>query len=134
MDVCKCIVPSRHVGTLNSRLAASPLVRLVEGEESRSFEHHTVDSTILLGSTPILRENALGGQKPPTSSPSTNLTREHAARRILRGVPCRKGTIHLQTSMPSPGFESRPYGTAGSITNHYTVWAAREFLERSRPL
>ncbi|GFW17138.1 hypothetical protein TNCV_2762621 [Trichonephila clavipes] len=27
--VCKCIVPSRHRGTLNSRQAASPLVRLV---------------------------------------------------------------------------------------------------------
>ncbi|GFY33178.1 uncharacterized protein TNCV_1240291 [Trichonephila clavipes] len=33
MDVCKCIVPSRHGGTLNSRRAASPLVRLMEGEE-----------------------------------------------------------------------------------------------------
>ncbi|GFW84342.1 uncharacterized protein TNCV_1132111 [Trichonephila clavipes] len=33
MDVCKCIVPSRHEGTLNSRQAASPLVRLVEGEK-----------------------------------------------------------------------------------------------------
>ncbi|GFV56301.1 uncharacterized protein TNCV_1312001 [Trichonephila clavipes] len=31
MDVCKCIVPSRHGGTLNSRRATSPLVRLVEG-------------------------------------------------------------------------------------------------------
>ncbi|GFW44393.1 uncharacterized protein TNCV_1748221 [Trichonephila clavipes] len=29
----KCIVPSRHGGTLNSRRAACPLVRLVEGEE-----------------------------------------------------------------------------------------------------
>ncbi|GFW97097.1 adipocyte plasma membrane-associated protein [Trichonephila clavipes] len=34
MDVCKCIVPSRHGGTLNSCRATSPLVRLVEGEES----------------------------------------------------------------------------------------------------
>ncbi|GFW21201.1 uncharacterized protein TNCV_1948251 [Trichonephila clavipes] len=33
MGVCKCIVPARHGGTLNSRRAASPLVRLVEGEE-----------------------------------------------------------------------------------------------------
>ncbi|GFX66839.1 uncharacterized protein TNCV_3049371 [Trichonephila clavipes] len=30
-DVCKCIVPARHGGTLNSRRALSPLVRLVEG-------------------------------------------------------------------------------------------------------
>ncbi|GFV80663.1 piggyBac transposable element-derived protein 4 [Trichonephila clavipes] len=32
-DVCKCIVPSRRGGSLNSCRAASPLVRLVEGEE-----------------------------------------------------------------------------------------------------
>ncbi|GFS53332.1 cullin-4A [Trichonephila clavipes] len=30
MDVCKCILPSRHGGTLNSRRATSPLVRLEE--------------------------------------------------------------------------------------------------------
>ncbi|GFU65459.1 uncharacterized protein TNCV_633821 [Trichonephila clavipes] len=33
MDVCKCIVPSRHGGNLNSRQATSLLVRLVEGKE-----------------------------------------------------------------------------------------------------
>ncbi|GFT92252.1 uncharacterized protein TNCV_4092891 [Trichonephila clavipes] len=33
MDVCKCIVPSLHGGTLNCHRAASPLVGLVEGEE-----------------------------------------------------------------------------------------------------
>ncbi|GFV43229.1 hypothetical protein TNCV_2049101 [Trichonephila clavipes] len=33
MDVCKCIAPSRHGGTINSRRAASPLVWLVEGEK-----------------------------------------------------------------------------------------------------
>ncbi|GFY03370.1 hypothetical protein TNCV_1173281 [Trichonephila clavipes] len=32
-DVCKCIVPLRHGGTLNSSRATSPFVRLVEGEE-----------------------------------------------------------------------------------------------------
>ncbi|GFU53232.1 uncharacterized protein TNCV_2952731 [Trichonephila clavipes] len=40
MEVCKCIVPSRHGGTLNSCRAASPLVRLVEGEERwEVFDH-----------------------------------------------------------------------------------------------
>ncbi|PRD38890.1 UNVERIFIED_CONTAM: hypothetical protein NCL1_02688 [Trichonephila clavipes] len=33
MDVYKCIVPSRHGRSLNSRQAAIPLVSLVEGEE-----------------------------------------------------------------------------------------------------
>ncbi|GFW82381.1 uncharacterized protein TNCV_3818611 [Trichonephila clavipes] len=41
MDVCKCIVPSRHGGTLNSRRAASPLVRLVEGEERWEAPDHS---------------------------------------------------------------------------------------------
>ncbi|GFU90200.1 hypothetical protein TNCV_3874041 [Trichonephila clavipes] len=27
--------------------------------------------------------------------------------------------------MPSPGFESRPYGNTVSVTNHYTGWAER---------
>ncbi|GFT74893.1 hypothetical protein TNCV_4528681 [Trichonephila clavipes] len=41
MDVCKYIVPSRHRGAFNSRRAANPLVRLVEGEESSNlFEAH----------------------------------------------------------------------------------------------
>ncbi|GFX72175.1 uncharacterized protein TNCV_1954511 [Trichonephila clavipes] len=40
MDVCKCIVPARHGGTLNSRRVTSPLVRLVEGEERwEAFDH-----------------------------------------------------------------------------------------------
>ncbi|GFY33320.1 hypothetical protein TNCV_1897721 [Trichonephila clavipes] len=34
-----------------------------------------------------------------------------AARRLFRVPPCRKDTIHLQTSMSSLGFESSPYGT-----------------------
>ncbi|GFX99226.1 uncharacterized protein TNCV_2494071 [Trichonephila clavipes] len=33
MNICTCVVPSRHGGTLNSRSAASPLVSLAEGEE-----------------------------------------------------------------------------------------------------
>ncbi|GFS83987.1 uncharacterized protein TNCV_2363991 [Trichonephila clavipes] len=33
MDVYKCIVPSWHGGILNNRHTASPLVRLIEGED-----------------------------------------------------------------------------------------------------
>ncbi|GFU67034.1 hypothetical protein TNCV_4968831 [Trichonephila clavipes] len=40
MDVCKCIVPLRHGGTLNSHRAGSPLVRLVEGKERRESPDH----------------------------------------------------------------------------------------------
>ncbi|GFW68835.1 uncharacterized protein TNCV_3640481 [Trichonephila clavipes] len=33
MNVCKCIVPLRQGGSLNSRQSASPLARLVKEEE-----------------------------------------------------------------------------------------------------
>ncbi|GFU88869.1 hypothetical protein TNCV_4445441 [Trichonephila clavipes] len=69
-----------------------------------------------LGSTPILREIT------PPPHPATNFTRGLVARRLFRVPPCYEGTIHLQTSMSSPGFESRPYGTAVSV-DHYTGWA-----------
>ncbi|GFT91281.1 hypothetical protein TNCV_2168691 [Trichonephila clavipes] len=59
------------------------------------------------------------------SSSSTNLMRELVARRLFRVPTCHKGTFQLQTPMSSPGFEPRPYGTAISITNQYTGWAAR---------
>ncbi|GFV18073.1 uncharacterized protein TNCV_168771 [Trichonephila clavipes] len=41
MDVCKCIVPSRLGVTLNSLRAASPVVKLVEGEESWEGSDHS---------------------------------------------------------------------------------------------
>ncbi|GFV25039.1 uncharacterized protein TNCV_885051 [Trichonephila clavipes] len=40
MDIYECIVPSRQGGTLNSREAASPLVKLVEGEEKWEAPDH----------------------------------------------------------------------------------------------
>ncbi|GFS88835.1 hypothetical protein TNCV_1000451 [Trichonephila clavipes] len=45
-----------------------------------------------------------------------------AARQLFRVLPCRKGTIDFQTSIPSPGSDPRTYGTAVSVTNHYTGW------------
>ncbi|GFT07160.1 uncharacterized protein TNCV_1416501 [Trichonephila clavipes] len=41
MDVCKCTVPPWHGGTLNSHRAASPLMRLVEGEERWDAPDHS---------------------------------------------------------------------------------------------
>ncbi|GFY14248.1 hypothetical protein TNCV_3614371 [Trichonephila clavipes] len=62
------------------------------------------------------------------SSPSTNHTRGLAARRLFRVPPCRKVTIHLQSSMSSSGFEPSPYGIAVSVSNHYTGWATWNLL------
>ncbi|GFU18236.1 hypothetical protein TNCV_1389021 [Trichonephila clavipes] len=49
MDVCKCIVPLRQGGTLNSRRAVSPLVRLVEGEERWDATDHPQGFSIEIG-------------------------------------------------------------------------------------
>ncbi|GFV93525.1 hypothetical protein TNCV_1988381 [Trichonephila clavipes] len=49
------------------------------------------------------------------SSPST---REDL--RLFKVPPCRKGPIHLQTFMSSPGLEPSTYGIAVSVANHYT--------------
>ncbi|GFX99129.1 hypothetical protein TNCV_2493101 [Trichonephila clavipes] len=40
----------------------------------------------------------------------------------------REDTIQLQTTMSSPGFEPRPYGTAVSVANQCTGWAIRTLL------
>ncbi|GFT74059.1 hypothetical protein TNCV_3707911 [Trichonephila clavipes] len=71
-----------------------------------------------------------GGNPGGIQGPSTNHTRGLVARRLLRVPPCRKGTIHLQTSLPSPGFEPSPYGTAVSVANHYTGWVTERSVER----
>ncbi|GFV06589.1 hypothetical protein TNCV_2949111 [Trichonephila clavipes] len=49
----------------------------------------------------------------------------------FRLSPRRKYTIHLQTSMPFPGFEPRPYGKAVSVTNHSTGWAAHPKVKQT---
>ncbi|GFS70436.1 f-box only protein 38 [Trichonephila clavipes] len=48
MHVCKCIVPSRHGGTLNSRRATSPLVRLVDGEALCSLKIGVESSQVVV--------------------------------------------------------------------------------------
>ncbi|GFV48103.1 hypothetical protein TNCV_3027861 [Trichonephila clavipes] len=90
----------------------------------RSFEHHPGDSLFWLCPTPILRENTLWMARGASHlySPSIYLTRGLVARRLFRVPPCRKGTLHLQTSMSSSVLEPSPYGTAVSVANHYTGW------------
>ncbi|GFV19282.1 uncharacterized protein TNCV_1934991 [Trichonephila clavipes] len=41
LNVCKCISVLGHGGTLNSRQAGSPLMRLVEGEERWEAPDHS---------------------------------------------------------------------------------------------
>ncbi|GFU26748.1 hypothetical protein TNCV_1838071 [Trichonephila clavipes] len=79
------------------------------------FKHHASDRTILVGSTKSLKNTLLMFMiRPYLSSSSTNLTRGLAARRLFRISLCHEGAQHLQTAMPSPGFELRPFGNAFS--------------------
>ncbi|GFU50868.1 hypothetical protein TNCV_4460781 [Trichonephila clavipes] len=104
--------------------SSSPLrARIFTPVVSLSFEHEV---TARFCSVP----HQFRGRKPwgwpgasHLSSASPNHTRGLAARRLFRVPPCRKDTIHLQTSMSSPGFEPSTYGTAVNVANHYTSWA-----------
>ncbi|GFX60875.1 hypothetical protein TNCV_1311681 [Trichonephila clavipes] len=89
---------------------------------SRSFEHYTGDSTIWLGSTPILREDTWEWSGVShLSTPSTNHMRALAARRLFRVPPCRKGTIHyIFTVVPVP-----PASQSASLT---TVLVGRQLI------
>ncbi|GFX96592.1 hypothetical protein TNCV_1442661 [Trichonephila clavipes] len=64
------------------------------------------------------------------SSPTTSLATGLVAQWLFRVPPCRNDTIHLRTSMPSPGFEPRQDSTV-SIANHYTEWTT-EIPAKSR--
>ncbi|GFY01170.1 hypothetical protein TNCV_5076371 [Trichonephila clavipes] len=43
--------------------------------------------------------------------------RARGSRQLFRVPPCHICTIHLHTTMSSPGLELRPHGTAFSVTN-----------------
>ncbi|GFU06968.1 uncharacterized protein TNCV_503471 [Trichonephila clavipes] len=73
--------------TLNSPQQGNTLTPVV----SRSFEHHTGNRVIFLGSTPVLRESTLGSGVSHLSFPSTSLTKELAARRLFRLPPSSEG-------------------------------------------
>ncbi|GFW83824.1 otoferlin [Trichonephila clavipes] len=74
MDVCKCLVPLQHGGTLNNRRAASSLVRLVKGEERVEAPGYDHSRSLIAQSAPrslpaTMRSLAsmmkLGKQRPP---------------------------------------------------------------------
>ncbi|GFS59244.1 hypothetical protein TNCV_70771 [Trichonephila clavipes] len=65
------------------------------------------------------KEHPWGGHGLPTSSPSISLPGGLVVRCLFRVSPCRKGTIYLQTSMPSPGFKPRP--TAHQLASLTTI-------------
>ncbi|GFV13126.1 hypothetical protein TNCV_4070661 [Trichonephila clavipes] len=55
---------------------------------------------------------------PPPHDAGVHVT--PLARRLFRVPPCRRGPIHLRTSMSFLRFEPKPYSTTASITNHCT--------------
>ncbi|GFU78761.1 hypothetical protein TNCV_3525791 [Trichonephila clavipes] len=111
--------------------AANPGPRNLSSQGARctfvvicSLEHHTSDSMILLGSSQILRENTLEGVSGlPPLFPFYQPHERACSSTLFRVPPCRKGIIHLQTSMSSTGFELKPYGIAVIVANHCVGWA-----------
>ncbi|GFW53528.1 HTH_Tnp_Tc3_2 domain-containing protein [Trichonephila clavipes] len=104
--------------------AKSPDLSPIEHHRARctpvvigSFEHYT-----------IWLSSSFEGEHPGCGhGPPTNITRGLAVRRIFRVLLCRKGTIPLPTSTPSPGFEQRSYGSVVSVNNRYTGWVVTEY-------
>ncbi|GFU76751.1 hypothetical protein TNCV_2391461 [Trichonephila clavipes] len=96
--------------------------RKVHLPTSRSFEHHTGDDLARFHPN-FEGEYPGGGQGPPTSLPLPT-SREDFRR--FKVPPCREGTIHLQATMSSPGFEPSPNGTEVSVANHYTGWVTKK--------
>ncbi|GFX96638.1 hypothetical protein TNCV_244251 [Trichonephila clavipes] len=75
MDVCKCILPSQHVGTIKSRRAANPLLKLVEREERLEAPDHPQGSTKILSSS-IDSPKAPSTSRASTKTPSSFRFRE----------------------------------------------------------
>ncbi|GFY02071.1 uncharacterized protein TNCV_5099321 [Trichonephila clavipes] len=100
-------------GLLES-LPASPTL---EEEIAQPSEPETPVTERFGSIPPQLRGRTLWGCSEAShhSSPSTHLTRGLAARRLFKVLPCREGTIHLQTSLSSPRFEPSPYGPTVSV-------------------
>ncbi|GFU29473.1 uncharacterized protein TNCV_4747411, partial [Trichonephila clavipes] len=74
MDVCNCIVPSRHGVLFNSCRAASPPVRLVEGEERwEASDHPQGDLPLNWGETELNRSVTCMALK------ATDIDRRHLA-------------------------------------------------------
>ncbi|GFV68436.1 hypothetical protein TNCV_3128921 [Trichonephila clavipes] len=69
MVVCKCIVPLRQEGTLNSSRAASPLAGLVEGEEGGHWLPPVVSPSKLGGTVTYMMLKDKAKDRRKTSSP-----------------------------------------------------------------
>ncbi|GFV39126.1 hypothetical protein TNCV_107011 [Trichonephila clavipes] len=89
---------------------------------SRSLEHHAGDSTIWLLFHPNFERTSWSDQEPLISLPLPPTSREEL--RFDGYTTCHEGIIPLLTSIPSPRFEHKSYGTTVGVANHYTGWAA----------
>ncbi|GFU09016.1 hypothetical protein TNCV_1318861 [Trichonephila clavipes] len=103
------------------------LLLLIPHDQQCQIEVHEIhhgDSTFWLVSTPILRGDTLGGIRSTPRLFPFHQSLERTCGLMARVPPCRKDTIRLQTSIPFPGLEPRPYSTVVNVTNRYTGWVA----------
>ncbi|GFX49146.1 hypothetical protein TNCV_5041401 [Trichonephila clavipes] len=94
---------------------------------------HTTGQGSIPGQGRILwgRSGASHLSSPFANFNSRRAARGLAARRLFKVPPYCEDTIHLQTSISSPGFKPRTDGTAVSVANHYTGWATSFNVDRS---
>ncbi|GFT93076.1 hypothetical protein TNCV_4400671 [Trichonephila clavipes] len=93
-DRQRLMPPDRHVPNRGPRNSSWQRARL-----SVVVALSIIQMTIRFGSFLPQFWNPEGGEGSPTSLPPIS----HDDLRLDRVSPCREGTIHLQTSMPSPG-------------------------------
>ncbi|GFW94327.1 hypothetical protein TNCV_1432621 [Trichonephila clavipes] len=98
MGVCKCLVPLRNRSTLNSRRAASPLVRLVEGCSGSIRE---------LSSIPLSGAFKTSAFNPTTSAESSEVVSQPiimAAIRLVSHSVQQQMTISVSAEAWTNGF------------------------------
>ncbi|GFS85926.1 hypothetical protein TNCV_1219241 [Trichonephila clavipes] len=105
------VARSRFSSEMKGRQRASVIHRIIVSGASctsvvtRSFKHHTGDSTIFGSVPPQFRG------RTPWSWSEASQPHERTIGSTAKVPPCNEDNLHLQTSMSSPGFEPRPYGT-----------------------
>ncbi|GFU77098.1 hypothetical protein TNCV_1679091 [Trichonephila clavipes] len=92
---------------------------------SLSFEHHASDSTILLGSTPVLREHPGSRQGLPTSLPLPSTSREDPTAPQLVSLTTIPNGRSVSQDSTSPLFSAASVG----FTLRFCLWK-RSYLFR----
>ncbi|GFU87004.1 hypothetical protein TNCV_4840501 [Trichonephila clavipes] len=112
MNVYKCRVPLRHEGTLNSRRAASPLVR--KGDENEETELIRSDLAHYVGTSidKDLREQIC-------------INWAHVNQKVISIKMPREGAFHHHIIVSYPGQDRRSNGNGCAIQHDFVLLTVR---------